>query len=46
MVERGEDVGFPAEAGDTLGIVGERRRQDLQRDVSTELGVFGAIDLP
>jgi len=46
MVERGEHLGFTAESRDALGIVGERRRQDLQRDVSTELGVFGAIDLP
>ena len=46
MVQRGEDLGLPAESGEPLGIVRERGRKDFQRDVATELGVRRAIDLP
>ena len=45
MVERGEDLSFAAETGDALGIVRERGRQDLQRHVTSELRVLGAVDL-
>ena len=44
MIERGEHLRFTAEAGDALGIVGERRGQDLQRDVTSELGVLCSVD--
>jgi len=46
MVERGEDLGFAAEPGDALGIICERRGEDLQRDLATQLRVLGAVDLP
>jgi len=46
MIERREDLGFAAEPCNAFGIVGERGRQDLQRDVTTELCILGAVDLP
>src|SRR5215471_17135566 len=45
MVERGEHLRFATEPGDAFGIVRERGGQDLQRDVTTELGVLRAVDL-
>ena len=45
MVERGEQARFAREAGAALGIGGEVRRQDLDRDVAPELAVARAIDL-
>jgi len=45
MIERGEDLGLTAEPSDAFGIVGERGWQDLQRDITTKLGVLGAVDL-
>jgi len=45
MVEQGEDLGFAAETGDALRIVRERGRQDLQRNVTSELRVLSAVDL-
>ena len=41
----GEDLGFPLEAGQAIRIIREGLRQDLQRDVSVELGIAGAIHL-
>jgi len=46
MVERREDLGFTAESGDALWIVGERGGKDLHRHIATELCVLGAVDLP
>jgi hypothetical protein len=45
MVESGEDFGFTLEPGDALRIVGDLRRQDLQRDRALQGGVGRAIDL-
>ena len=45
MVERREQARFAREAGAALGIGREVRRQDLDRDVTTELAVARAIDL-
>jgi hypothetical protein len=44
MVERGEHLGFTAEPRAAFGIVGEGRRQDLQRDVATELRILPLVD--
>ena len=46
MVQRGEDLRFAAEARETIGIVDETVRKDLQRDVATEFGVARAIHVP
>ena len=45
MVERRQQARFAREARPALGIGGEVRRQDLDRDVTPELGVACAIDL-
>jgi hypothetical protein len=39
MIERGEYLRFSLEARESIGIVGEVIRQNLQRDVSQELRV-------
>src|SRR6516162_5354390 len=43
MVQRGEHVGFAAEARYAFRIVREAFGKDLQRDVAPELRVVGAI---
>ena len=45
MVEAARRLGFLLEAQQPIGIVRERRRQDLDRDVAPELVVSGAVDL-
>ena len=45
MIERREDLSFALEARETFGIGRDRRRQHLDRDVTMEVGVAGAIDL-
>jgi hypothetical protein len=45
MIQRGQNLGFAAEPGDTVGIVRERSRQDLQGDVTTQLRVLRTVDL-
>ena len=45
MIERGEQACFAREPRAALRIGHERPRQDLDRDVATELRVTGAIDL-
>ena len=45
VIERRERPRFAREAGAALGIGGEVRGQDLDRDVATELAVARAIDL-
>ena len=45
MIEGGEDLGLPPEAGHPLLILREGRGQDLDRDVASELHVPRAIDL-
>jgi hypothetical protein len=46
VIERSEDARLPFEARQMLGIAGQRRREDLDRDVAPEPRVAGAIDLP
>jgi hypothetical protein len=45
MVQRGENLGFSPEAGQSIRIVREVFRQNLQRDVAIELRVARPIDL-
>jgi hypothetical protein len=45
MIERGEELRLALEPADALGIVRERGRQDLQRNVATELRIAGFVDL-
>ena len=45
MVERGEHLRFAMKACEAIRIGGERRRQDLQRDVAIELCIARAIHL-
>ena len=45
MIERGEQSRFALEARRAIGVRGERRRQNLQRDVALKLGIARAIDL-
>jgi hypothetical protein len=45
VVQRGEDFGLALESGDPLRIVGDLRRQDLERDLAFQDGVGRAIDL-
>lgn len=43
MVERGQQLRFPAEARHALGVVGKDLRQDFQRQVAVEVGVYGLV---
>ena len=45
MIQRREQARLALEAREPLGIGGERRRQDLDRDVAAEPGVARAVDL-
>jgi hypothetical protein len=45
VVQRCERTGFPAEAGQTLGISRELGRQGLDGDVAAEFAVVGAVHL-
>jgi hypothetical protein len=45
MVQRSKNVGFAAEARKPLRVMRERLRQNLHRNVASELGVARAIDL-
>jgi hypothetical protein len=45
MVQGREHARFAFETGEPMGIGRERRRQQLDRDLATEFGVAGAIDL-
>ena len=44
-VEGRERFQLPLESRQTIGITGQRLGQDLERDLSIELGVARAIDL-
>jgi hypothetical protein len=44
MVQRRKGLGFAQEAREPLGVVRERLGQDLDRDVTIELGVARPID--
>ncbi len=46
MIERRERLRFALEARQPIGVLRERLRQDLDRDVAIELRVARAIDLP
>ena len=45
VVQAGEHLRFPLEPGEPIRVSGEGVGQDLQRDVTAQLGVGGAIDL-
>ena len=45
VVERGEQPGLSIEAAQSIGVRGQRARQNLDGDVATELGVAGSIHL-
>jgi hypothetical protein len=44
MIERRQRLRLALEAGEPLGILRERIRQDLERDLPAKAGVGGAID--
>jgi len=44
-MQLGQDLRFPLESSKPLGVLGKRCRKDLDRNLSIELGVGGAIDL-
>jgi hypothetical protein len=46
VIERGKNPGFTIEPRETLGIHSEPLEEHLQRNVTIQLGVSGAIDLP
>ena len=45
MIQRRQDLRFPSETGQTVGVGRERVRKDLQRDVAIERRVARAVDL-
>jgi hypothetical protein len=45
MIQRGERLRFLLEARNAAGVLGERLRQHLDRDVTLEFGITGAINL-
>ena len=45
VVQRGQDLGFPLEAGQPVGVGRERLGQYLQCDIAIELRVAGLVDL-
>jgi hypothetical protein len=45
MIERREQPGFALEASETVGILGERGWQYLERDLAVEPQIAGTIDL-
>src|SRR4051812_30964372 len=44
VIELGEELGFTGEAGEALGVGGERVGEDFDGDLAIELAVGGAID--
>ena len=46
MIQRGEDFGFALKTREPIVVSGERWRQDLDRDLTLQLGVGGPIHLP
>ena len=46
MVEAGENLGFPLEPREPVGISRKRLGQDLERHLAVERGVSGLVDLP
>jgi len=45
VTERGEELRFALEARDALTVGDEGFRNDFQRNVASEFGITGAIDL-
>ena len=45
MVQRSEDLGFPAEPRHAIRVVRKKLGDHFQRDISIELGVGGTVDL-
>ena len=45
MIEGREQLGFPLEAGQAVGIAGKGVREDLQRDGAVQSGVATPVDL-
>ena len=45
MVEAGEDLGLPREAGEPVGVVREGVGEDRQGDLAAQLRVGGLPDL-
>ena len=43
MIQGCEDLGFPLESREAIGIIGERIRQDFDRDVAPQLRIAGPI---
>ena len=46
MIQRGEDLGLARETRQAIGVVRERLRQDLDRDIAVQLGVARPEHLP
>ena len=46
VVQRSDGLGFALEAGNPVGIPGERSGQHLDRDISIQLRIRRAVDLP
>jgi hypothetical protein len=45
MIQRGEHFGFTLQTSESLDVSGQRVGQDLDRDDTLQVGVYGAIDL-
>ena len=45
VIDGRQDLRFALESRKSIRIVGERWRQDLDRDVAIQLGIAGAVDL-
>jgi hypothetical protein len=43
MIKRSQDLGFALEAGQTLGILRQGIREDLDGDVTIGLGIASAV---
>jgi hypothetical protein len=43
VVQRGQQAGFAVEARHAIGIGGECRRKNFQRDLAPQLGIARAI---
>lgn len=44
VIERGKDLRFAGEAGETIGVSGEGIWKDFDGDIAIELSVGGAVD--
>ena len=46
VIQRGEDFGFALKTRQSIGISGQRRREDLESDLTLQLRVRRPVDLP